>query len=139
MRASTLSRAVSISTGTCDPLARSCWHSSRAVDEWQHHVEDDSVVVGDRDELQNLSAIRRDVHGIGLLAQSLRQHSRRVRLVLDQQNAHGIYCAPILVRVRPTPPRTTVGLIANVWAPRPTVTARPDTMPIPAPKMTSLR
>jgi len=66
----------------------------QTVDEWQHHVEDDSVVVGDRDELQNLSAIRRDVHGIGLLAQSLREHSRRVRLVLDQQNTHGdLLCA----------------------------------------------
>ena len=60
------------------------------VDERQHHVEDDRVVVGDRHELDDLAAIGRDVHGVGLLAQPLRQHPRRVRFVFDQQDAHDV-------------------------------------------------
>ena len=55
----------------------------QSVDERQHHVEDDGVVVGDCHQLDDLPAIGRDVHGVGLLPEPLGEHPRRVRFVLD--------------------------------------------------------
>ena len=62
----------------------------QAVDERQHDVEDHRVVVGDGDELDDVPAIACDVHGVGLLAQALRQHLCRVRFVFDQKDAHRV-------------------------------------------------
>ena len=88
MRDSTASRAVSMRTGTFDPLRRSSPAHLEAVDAGQHDIEHDGVVVGDRRLIERLLAIAGDVDGIRLLAQPFRQHLRRARLVLDQQQPH---------------------------------------------------
>src|SRR5262245_8706902 len=55
-----------------------------AVLERQHDVENDQVVIVDARLIKGGLAIRRHIYGITLLAQPLRQHLRRVRLVFDQ-------------------------------------------------------
>src|SRR5262249_43943421 len=59
-----------------------------AVLERQHDVEDHQVVIVDARLINSGLAVRRHVYGIALLAQPLRQHLRRVRLVFNQQNPH---------------------------------------------------
>ena len=54
----------------------------------QQHVEHDRVVVGDRGLIARALAVPDHVHGVRLLAQALRDHPRRVGLVLYQQDAH---------------------------------------------------
>src|SRR5215510_1260441 len=69
-----------------------------AVLERQHDVEDDQVVIVDARLINGGLAVRRHIYGITLLAQSLRQHLRRVRLVFDQQNPHPYILTPAWFR-----------------------------------------
>ena len=89
MRASTASRAVSIRIGTAAAGLPNRATDGKAVLDRQHHVEDHGVVVGRADLEHGRLAVAGDVHGIRLLTQSLGQHLRGVRLVFDQQDAHG--------------------------------------------------
>ena len=51
-------------------------------------------MAGDRHELDDIAAIGRHVYRVGLLPQTFREHPRRMRFVLDQQDAHGdLFCA----------------------------------------------
>ena len=54
----------------------------------QQDVEDDQVVVVDAGLLERGGAVGGDVHGVRVLAQSLREHRCGDGLVLDDQNPH---------------------------------------------------
>ena len=62
-------------------------HGQSAFDR-KHHVQNDRVVVVGRRLEERRLAVRGDVHGVRLLAQPLGQHSRGVRFVFHQQQAH---------------------------------------------------
>ena len=92
MRASTASRAVSISTGTDGPCTPDLAADRQSIAQRQHHIEDDGVVVGDRRLIHGLVAVADDIDGVGFLAESLREHLRRPRLIFDEQNSHLASC-----------------------------------------------
>ena len=56
------------------------------------------VVLGDRGLVERVLAVARDIDGIRLLAQALRQHLRGARLVLDQQHPHRVVSSSIVAR-----------------------------------------
>ena len=87
-RASTASRAVSISTGTSEPGGAQLAAHRQAVLAREHHVEDHGVVVVLLAPLGRRRRRRRDVNGVPGFAQPLRDEAGRARLVLDQQDPH---------------------------------------------------
>ena len=52
----------------------------------KHDVEDYQVVVVDVRLIERALAVLRDINSVGLLAQTLRHHPRRARLVFDQKD-----------------------------------------------------
>ncbi len=60
----------------------------------EHHVENDGVVIVLLALLRRGDPVGGDVHGVSGLAQPLRDEPRRGRLVLDQQNPHGMKLIP---------------------------------------------
>ena len=56
--------------------------------QWQQHVEDDRVVLGDRRLIRRAQAVADDVDGVRLFTQALGEHLCRARLVLHQQDSH---------------------------------------------------
>jgi hypothetical protein len=60
----------------------------QAVDEREHDVEDDAVVVGGGGLEDGRFAVFGHVDRVGVLAQPLCQHVRRVWLVFDQKDSH---------------------------------------------------
>ena len=74
--------------GTVVPCAAKLPAEVEPVDARKEDVEDDEVVVVDRDLLERVIAVGGDIHGVRVLAQTLREHGRGHRLVLNDQDSH---------------------------------------------------
>ena len=88
MRSFTWSRAVRKSTGRSRLLAQGL-HDLPAVDAGQHHVEHHEVVGVFERHVQAVRAGAREVDRVAAFAQALLQVVAGLRVVFDDEDAHG--------------------------------------------------
>ena len=76
--------------GAQTPSPRRLPAGLEAVHAGEHHVEDDRVVGGAPRHPQRVFAVRRDVGGEALVAQTTLEDPGHLGLILDDQDAHGL-------------------------------------------------
>ena len=69
---------------TCAQLAT----DRDAVDARQHHVENDRVIRIDHRLCDGVASVARDVNGVGVLAQSARDHPGELGIIFNNEQTH---------------------------------------------------